>query len=637
MRRAALLFAGAAIWLFLFAIPVMADNGPHVRGQASRAQQGSCASCHRAHSGQEPDLIRAAMPNVCYVCHGAGGTGASSDVQDGVGYLTGGGLTDPGATHAGTMGPGGGTSVTASSTVRALRGGGFEYALIATDTLAAQPSTVTTNNSILGRVANIPPRADGQVATSAHSVDGSTTTMWGAGPDGMTSKGRSSVSLTCGSCHDPHGNGQYRILRTTPGDAWVAAPSDWKPLTAYTVGDLTVNQNGHLYVVTVAGTSGGSAPVWPTSSPATTVGDGTVTWLDKGVMGNPATWAASTAYKVGDRVTTKSTSHYFVATVAGTSGVSAPAWPTTGGTVVDGGTLTWRDLGVAILSVKINDATTKTYWTDNYGQYGQFVADAAESPLNTDVAGASLTYNPDGKVFTGTYFEASSRWCTTCHTRYMGFTGSAGNKLWTEDGTADSVYKFRHATRNIVDPTTNGAVTNATLNPISAFSQNKNVADPTVTVTLGNYTGVSATNVWTASKAYTVGNTVRPAAYVAGQHVYVATVAGTSGVSAPVWPTDGTTVADGGVTWKDLGADAQTYRGVAIVDNVTSGLTSSFGAGDRLTTGAPRCITCHVSHGSNATAGTYVEGQTSLVTGGTLGSTNLRLDGRSVCQSCHAK
>ncbi|MBF0131009.1 MAG: hypothetical protein HQL75_00270 [Magnetococcales bacterium] len=38
-----------------------------------------------------------------------------------------------------------------------------------------------------------------------------------------------------------------------------------------------------------------------------------------------------------------------------------------------------------------------------------------------------------------------------------------------------------------------------------------------------------------------------------GTHFYRATVAGTTGALAPVWPTDGTTVVDGTVTWKDAG------------------------------------------------------------------------------------
>lgn len=52
---------------------------------------------------------------------------------------------------------------------------------------------------------------------------------------------------------------------------------------------------------------------------------------------------------------------------------------------------------------------------------------------------------------------------------------------------------------------------------------------------------------WTASTAYTVGNTVE----LPGGEELIATVAGTSGVSAPAAPgAIGGTVVDGTVTWK---------------------------------------------------------------------------------------
>lgn len=56
--------------------------------------------------------------------------------------------------------------------------------------------------------------------------------------------------------------------------------------------------------------------------------------------------------------------------------------------------------------------------------------------------------------------------------------------------------------------------------------------------------------------AYVVGDVVIPA--VANNHWYMATVAGTSGGSAPTWPTDGSTVTDGTVTWQDMGLIAYT-------------------------------------------------------------------------------
>lgn len=54
-------------------------------------------------------------------------------------------------------------------------------------------------------------------------------------------------------------------------------------------------------------------------------------------------WAAATAYAVGARVkATASPTHIFVCTVAGTSGGSAPTWPTAIDSTVSDGTVTWR-------------------------------------------------------------------------------------------------------------------------------------------------------------------------------------------------------------------------------------------------------------------------------------------------------
>lgn len=56
-------------------------------------------------------------------------------------------------------------------------------------------------------------------------------------------------------------------------------PSAWQASTAYSLGDAVrpTTRNGYAYECTVAGTSGGSEPTWPTT-PGNTVVDGTVTW-----------------------------------------------------------------------------------------------------------------------------------------------------------------------------------------------------------------------------------------------------------------------------------------------------------------------------------------------------------------------
>ena len=59
---------------------------------------------------------------------------------------------------------------------------------------------------------------------------------------------------------------------------YTAPMAVWAANTAYLVGSA-VYMNGHVYECIIAGTSSGSAPVWPASG---TVTDGGVTWTEAG-------------------------------------------------------------------------------------------------------------------------------------------------------------------------------------------------------------------------------------------------------------------------------------------------------------------------------------------------------------------
>ncbi len=184
-----LLVAGCSVSL-IAAGGASADNGPHAMGQGLTPD--TCAICHRAHTAQAPDLLRAPETELCYTCHGAAAAGASTDEVDGVGY--------PNTERTGTPG--------------ALRGGGFKYALID----SGHPSGRESGGSDPGGV--VPVLAAGAPVTSAHSVDSSSQTDWGNGEISAESEATkvygAEIQLTCGSCHDPHGNGMYRVLRPIP-------------------------------------------------------------------------------------------------------------------------------------------------------------------------------------------------------------------------------------------------------------------------------------------------------------------------------------------------------------------------------------------------------------------------------------
>ncbi len=216
MRAAAIFVAGCAISLAVcFAVPAAADNGPHMKGQGLTPD--TCAICHRAHTAQAPHLLREPETELCDSCHGAAAAGASTDVVDGIGYSN--------TAHAGTPG--------------ALRGGGFKYALIDSASASGQQSGGSDPGGV------VPALATGAPVTSTHLLDPSSETAWGAGPISAEVDYGTGISLNCGSCHDPHGNGMYRILRPIPTESAATTPVEI-PEPAGMKGD----ESKHVYTTT---------------------------------------------------------------------------------------------------------------------------------------------------------------------------------------------------------------------------------------------------------------------------------------------------------------------------------------------------------------------------------------------------
>jgi len=146
---------------------------------------------------------------LCLSCHGATGTGATANVELGVQYT---------AANDGTPAD--------NAVLGALRGGGFVEARIGSNSVYRVAynrwSTVAGVRVIAGASfrTKVPVRTTGQNVTSAHlklvGATGVTATdkAWGNGA--LNSGAGPTVEMGCATCHNPHGNGSYRILNPIP-------------------------------------------------------------------------------------------------------------------------------------------------------------------------------------------------------------------------------------------------------------------------------------------------------------------------------------------------------------------------------------------------------------------------------------
>jgi hypothetical protein len=94
-------------------------------------------------------------------------------------------------------------------------------------------------------------------------------------------------------------------------------------------------------------------------------------------IANKGLWIPSTPYVLNDQVipATGEAGHVYVCTTAGTSGSSAPAWPTAAaGTVTDGGTLVWTEMTTLL---KTGTFTAGTFVEASYTGYARVAVTAS--------------------------------------------------------------------------------------------------------------------------------------------------------------------------------------------------------------------------------------------------------------------
>jgi predicted CXXCH cytochrome family protein len=245
VRRLPIFLIGGALWLLLAAIPAMADGGPHVmtaNNGTGGIRADGCASCHRIHTSQSPTgylLVtnEATITNYCRSCHGATGTGAATDVDTGLQYALDGIDRDTG------------------TVVGALRSGGFIQARLGAD---AAYRLVSDTGSVTHSKVPVAPAAE--PVTSAHLAIGGAggngltakDVVWGNGALGTAGAGPTLASeMECTACHNPHGNGNYRILNGIPE----AGPEQTLAATAVNVKDATFDpaRTRNYTVIQIAG------------------------------------------------------------------------------------------------------------------------------------------------------------------------------------------------------------------------------------------------------------------------------------------------------------------------------------------------------------------------------------------------
>jgi len=444
VRRLALLFAGATLWLFLAAFPVFADGGVHVAGNNSgfsTLTADSCAGCHRAHTAQGEYLINAtSTEGLCLTCHGAASTGSAVDVMTGLQYSV--GTDDPrGAVVLG-----------------ALRGGGFDQARI--------DAGVVTRLSYLRNDVDVSQRphvgvGDPEDVTSAHiaMTENSLTNPGVAWGNGAVGSGVGpSVTVTCASCHNPHGNGQYRILNTIPhgtglDDAWVV--------------DIiaTVASNERLYtdvshgllvgdVVTIAGTgtaadgsnrtvatvASGSSGSYFTLTGINILADTGVGGTVERTSGVPVTDASLPA--------ADDARNYTIMQVKGIEGTEATY-------LLYAGQVEAAALAGSFNSISgTYDATGGDYFVRAV-PWNPGINSTCDPTVNnsTSVQPGCATANsaPNGRP--STFSAQITAWCASCHTRYLtnyNVEDPAAPTVvahgWEFPRPGEDVYSFQHST-----------------------------------------------------------------------------------------------------------------------------------------------------------------------------------------------
>ena len=410
VRRLALVIACGAIWLILTAVPALADGGPHVLTQNNGSlgiNADGCAGCHRAHTAQGPFLINAADEiALCATCHGTAVTGATTDVMSGIQYAL---ASRSGGTQLG-----------------ALRGGGFVEARIDSSDAYRYTAALAgevAHPTVFGFYKKVGVLAAAEPVTSAHlgTADNGLSMpgiAWGNGAFSAAANPGPAVTLACGTCHNPHGNGQYRILNPLPDPVTgaIVAVSPFATATSVTDAALPGPGDARNYTVIQYDTVDGDRLLLASEVAARAAAPATA-----------ADYAPATA---GD---------YWHQVVPYNSGVSDSA--NTNHDAPNGQPLTFNGQINAWCAVCHSRYTQSTQWPQAAGVPvpGTPVTGEVAGNLRTRVCvldgGGACTYPTNGQpMVTGTgdgvfdfrHTTSRNRACTTCHVAHGSNATMAG-------------------------------------------------------------------------------------------------------------------------------------------------------------------------------------------------------------------
>ncbi|MGA8762196.1 MAG: hypothetical protein WB562_04825, partial [Candidatus Sulfotelmatobacter sp.] len=167
----------------------------------------------------------------------------------------------------------------------------------------------------------------------------------------------------------------------------------WQPLTAYSVGQQVVDTHFQIQVVTQAGTSGATPPSWTLAVGGSTIDAGVRwvdQGLTSATT--PAPWQANHMYTRGKKILDNNNNIELV-TLAGTSGGTMPVWPTTAGSTRLDGTVRWTNVGSIATSALPEAGGTSGIIIDNIVGSGTIVGGSQVyfSTLSDQVCGTSGT------------------------------------------------------------------------------------------------------------------------------------------------------------------------------------------------------------------------------------------------------